>query len=116
MIKKGEDAIMVEKNGVTMKIYSDIDDCKQAAVVYQETDEGHLEEFYHSKSAFIYYIIDGNGVFHIDGEAFEVKKSDVVIIPPGRKFYYMGKLKQVCITAPAWEPQYEKHVRFLKPL
>lgn len=114
MLKKAEDAIRIQKNGVKMKIYSDIDDCMQGAVVYQETDKGHLEEFYHLNSAFIYYIIDGNGTFYIEGKAHTVKKADVVIIPPGSKFYYKGQLKQVCVTAPAWEPQYERHVRFVE--
>jgi mannose-6-phosphate isomerase-like protein (cupin superfamily) len=35
----------------------------------------------------------------------------VVIVPAGKKFYYRGNLKQVCVTAPAWEAEYEEHIR-----
>ena len=44
----------------------------------------------------------------IEGEAHPVKAHDVVIVPPGKRFYYRGTLKHVCITAPAWEPEFEE--------
>lgn len=113
MIFKRRDAICIEKNGVDMWIYNGVDDSEQAAVAYQETRVGHCEEFRHNKSAFIYYIIEGSGHWIIDGIAFEVAASDVVIIPPGIKFYYTGALKHVCITAPAWQPQHEESIRIV---
>ena len=109
MIHKRVAAIRIEKHGVKMWIYST--DCPQAAVVYQETETGHAEEFLHETSAFIFYIIEGNGVWVIEDEEFPVEAADVVIVPPGKRFYYKGNLKQVCITAPAWEEAGEKHVR-----
>ena len=47
----------------------------------------------------------------IEDEVFAVNATDVVIVPPGKKFYYRGNLKQVCITAPAWEEEYEEEIR-----
>jgi mannose-6-phosphate isomerase-like protein (cupin superfamily) len=111
MIYKKDDAVTLEKQGVTMRIYNSKEQCPEAAVVYQETQKGHSEEFYHSKSNFIFYIIEGAGTWFIEDEPFTVEAGDVLIIPPGRRFYYTGALKQVCITAPAWEPQFEHHVR-----
>lgn len=97
-----------------MHIYNTKEECPEAAVVYQETKKGHLEEFYHEKSAFIYHILEGKGKWIIDDVEYEVKAKDVVIVPPGKRFYFKGELKHVCITAPAWDDKYENHVRFIQ--
>jgi len=106
-----KDAFHTSKNGVDMWIYNGKNDLPEAAVVYQETAAGHAEEFRHTKSAFVFFIIEGAGEWVIEGESFPVTAHDVVIVPAGKKFYYRGALKQVCITAPAWEAEHEEHVR-----
>ncbi len=111
MIYKKNNALSLEKHGVSMRIYNDTRDCPQAAVVYQETRRGHAEEFYHEKSAFIYYIIEGSGTWIIEDIEYAVEKEDVIIVPPGKRFYFRGNLKQLCITSPAWEERFEHHVR-----
>jgi mannose-6-phosphate isomerase-like protein (cupin superfamily) len=111
MIFKKEDAPVFEKYGVSMTVYNSKEECPLAAVVYQETLTGHHEEFYHSKSYFIFYIIEGSGTWFIEDKPAEVNAGDVVIIPPGTRFYYKGCLKQVCITSPSWEPEFEHHIR-----
>ncbi|MBS0278924.1 MAG: cupin domain-containing protein [Proteobacteria bacterium] len=105
------DAFHLNKNGVDMWIYNGKEDLPDAAVVYQETATGHAEEFRHAKSAFVFFIIEGRGEWVIEDESFPVKPHDVVIVPAGKKFYYRGNLKQVCVTAPAWEAEYEEHIR-----
>lgn len=114
MIYKQKDAFQAEKHGVRMWIYGRDPKVENAAVAYQETGTGHAQEFYHEKSAFVFYIIEGKGVWVIEDEEYPVEATDVVIVPPGKRFYYRGNLKQICITAPAWEEQYEKQVRFVK--
>jgi mannose-6-phosphate isomerase-like protein (cupin superfamily) len=111
MICRKQDAITVEKQGVKMRIYNSKNQCPQAAVVYQETEKGHSEEFLHKKSHFIFYIIEGSGTWYIEDKPHEVSAGDAVIIPPNTRFYYRGKLKQVCVTSPAWEPEHEQHIR-----
>jgi mannose-6-phosphate isomerase-like protein (cupin superfamily) len=96
-----------------MWIYPTENDVEHAAVVYQETKIGHSQEFRHNRSAFIFYIIEGAGVWVIEDEEFPVQATDVVIVPPGRRFYYTGNLKQVCITAPAWTAEHEEIIREL---
>ena len=116
MIFKLKNAQRIEKHGVKMHIYNTQEECPQAAVVYQETEKGHMEEFYHEKSTFIYYILDGEGKWIVEDEEYEVKAKDVLIIPPGKRFYFKGKLKQICVTAPAWEETYEKHVKYIEDI
>ena len=105
------EAFHTTKNGVDMWIYNGKDDLADAAVAYQETATGHAEEFRHHKSAFVFFIIEGTGEWMIEGESFPVKAHDVVIVPAGKKFYYRGHLKQVCVTAPAWDAESEEHIR-----
>ncbi|MFH1356410.1 MAG: cupin domain-containing protein [bacterium] len=111
MIYKKNKAASFLKQGVRMWAYNDKEECKQANVLYQETEKGHSEEFYHEKSAFIFYIIEGSGTWVIEDKEYPVQATDVVIVPPGKRFYYKGKLKQVLITAPAWEEKHEHHVK-----
>lgn len=110
MIIKEKDAIKKKKVGVSMTIYS----ADKANLVLQETTKGHEEEFYHTKSTFIYYIIEGKGSWFIEGKEYKVKKGDVITIEPKKKFYYKGKLKQLLITVPPYDPKYEHHVRYVK--
>jgi mannose-6-phosphate isomerase-like protein (cupin superfamily) len=111
MIFKRKNAFSTSKNGVDMWIYNGKDDLESAAVAYQETKVGHSEEFRHTKSAFVFYVIEGSGEWVIEDEHFAVTATDVIVVHPGKKFYYTGNLKQICVTAPAWEAQYEELVR-----
>ena len=111
MVFRKENTASFKKNGVKMQVYNSKEQCPQASVVYQETDLGHFEEFYHSKSYFIFYIIEGSGTWYIEDNPEQVKTGDVVIVPPNKRFYYKGCLKQICITSPSWEPEFEHHVR-----
>ena len=111
MIFTRGNAFHTSKNDVDMWIYNGKEDLEAAAVAYQETAIGHSQEFRHNKSAFVFYIIEGSGEWVIEDEVFAVNATDVVIVPPGKKFYYRGNLKQVCITAPAWEEEYEEEIR-----
>lgn len=111
MIFTRANAFKVSKNDVDMWIYNESAEVPEAAVVYQETTVGHSEEFRHNKSAFVFYVIEGSGEWFIEGERFAVQATDVVVVRPGKRFYYKGSLKQICITAPAWEERYEESVR-----
>lgn len=108
------DAIRAEKNGVDMWIYGGVDAIAPVAVAYQETQTGHAQEFLHHTSAFVFYVIEGSGEWVIDGVVHRVEATDVVVVPPGRAFYYRGDLKQVCLTAPPWTEEDEEVVRQLE--
>ena len=105
------DAEVLDKHGVSMYVHSGAGDCRLASAVYQETGTGHLEEFFHETSAFIYYIIEGEGIFVIEGSEYPVRATDVVIIPPKKRFWFRGCLKQFLVTAPAWREEGEHHIR-----
>lgn len=108
-----ENAEVIEKHGVRMKIYTTKTECENAAVLYQETDKGHAEEFMHERSDFIYYILEGSGTWIVEDKEFIARAGDVVVVPAGKRFWFKGNLRQICVTAPAWEERYEHHVKDL---
>ena len=97
-----------------MRIYTTKEDCANAAILYQETETGHAEEFVHDKSDFLYYILEGSGTWVVEDRKFDVRAGDVVVVPAGNRFWFRGNLKQICITAPAGEEKYERHIRDIK--
>jgi len=109
-ISKSE-AINFQKHGVNMWLYLDGEKTPEANVLYLEVNGGHYEEFYHDKSTFIYYVLEGNGSFYLNGEETKVKSTDLVVAKPGTKIYYLGKMKLLLTCTPAWKEKYEHHVR-----
>lgn len=63
-------------------------------------------------SAEVYYLLQGNGVMHIDGEEATVGPGQTVYIPP-RSVQYIENtgrevLRFLCIVDPAWRSEDEK--------
>jgi len=59
-------------------------------------------------SDFIYYILEGEGYFEINDQKERCIKGDLVVIPAGSKFKYIGKFKMLLITTPAFYPEQEE--------
>ena len=66
------------------------------------------------KTSEVYYILEGNGLMHIDEETEKVHKGQVIYIPPGAKQFIENKgdndLKFLCIVDPAWKAEDEEIV------
>lgn len=107
-----DQAFQKEKHGVNLCVYPV--GREEAGVVYIEVDEGHFEEFYRKVSTFIYYIIEGEGTFYLNGEAVTVKAADCIVITPMTTIYYLGKMKMTLTTVPAWNEENEVHVRYIE--
>lgn len=64
------------------------------------------------KTSEVYYIIEGSGRMHIDGEEREVGEGDAVYIPPHATQYIENtgaiELKFLCIVDPAWRAEDEE--------
>jgi len=104
-----EEAVDLEKHGVRMRVCTT--EGAPAGIVYQETESGHAEEFCHEKSTFIYYIVEGEGVYVIGGVEHRVRAGDVVVVPPKSSIYFKGRFRQVLVTVPPWEESCERHIR-----
>jgi len=65
-----------------------------------------------SPSSEVYYILEGEGIMHIDEEEERVQPRQVVYIPPNSTQYIEnvgeGDLNFLCIVSPVWRREYEK--------
>ncbi|MBI2050855.1 MAG: cupin domain-containing protein [Parcubacteria group bacterium] len=63
------------------------------------------------KTSEVYYILEGEGTMHVNGEAANVRAGHVVYIPPNATQYIENTgnadLKFLCIVDPAWRPEDE---------
>jgi len=68
--------------------------------------EGEHGEVHTNENDRIYYILDGEGEFQINGENIKVSKEDLVIIPPNTNYNYWaieGKILKVILFMELWE-------------
>ena len=63
------------------------------------------------KTSEVYYILEGEGVLHINNESESVKTGDAVFVLPGAKQHVENvgseDLKFLCIVDPAWKKDNE---------
>ncbi len=97
-----------EKVGIKGKKYNVVDITSSTGLCQIETQTGHDTTIIEHKCDFIYYIIDGNGHFIIDDQKEHCEKGDLVVIPAGAKFRYVGKLRMLLITTPPFYPEQEE--------
>lgn len=64
------------------------------------------------KTSEVYYILEGEGIMHINGESERVKPGQAIYIPPNSKQYIRNsgrtELKFLCIVDPAWRHEDEE--------
>jgi len=99
----------IHKFGVDISLYGT--QTPDGGLVYEETENGHLEEFYDDVSTYRWFIIEGSGTFVIDDEKIEVKPKDLVVVPPKKRIHYFGNMKMVLCVTPAYSQQNDHHVR-----
>lgn len=60
----------------------------------------------------VYYILEGEGIMHVDNESAKVRSGQVVYIPPNSVQYIKNTgnsdLKFLCIVDPAWRLEDEE--------
>lgn len=100
-----------EKVGIKGKMFSVIDITDRTGVVQIETENGHETSIIEHKCDFIYYIVEGSGYFIINGQKENCDKDDLVVVPAGSKFRYVGKLRMLLITTPPFYPEQEETLK-----
>lgn len=100
----------IHKFGVDITLY---DADAPSTVVYEEVEKGHMQEWYSDVSTYQWFIVDGNGVYVINGEKHPVSKGDLVVVPPKQSMYYYGNMRMVLVTTPAYEETHEHEIRLI---
>jgi len=107
-VLKKPNAYSFEKVGIKGKKFSVADITSKTGVCQIETEKGHATTIIEHKCDFIYYVLEGSGHFEIDGQRESCVEGDLVVIPADSKFRYVGKLKMLLITTPAFFPEQEE--------
>lgn len=102
----------VSKFGIDLKLYGDVNPDLNFSRV--DVAEGHFEEFKNT-SWFIYYILEGNGMYVLNDEKLPVKQGDIVAVPPNTRIHYFGTMKMALIVTPPWKEENETHIRDIDP-
>ncbi len=73
---------------------------------------GQISKPHKLKTSEVYYILEGEGIMHINGESKEIKPGQAIYIPPNSRqcIWNTGssELKFLCIVDPAWRHEDEE--------
>lgn len=103
------EARTIHKHGVDITLYGLSNTPSNA--VYEETKEGHFEEFQNTVSTCMWFVIEGKGIFVLNDEKISVEAKDIIVAPPNTRIHYFGNLKLILVSTPAFKPENEQHVR-----
>ena len=82
------------------------------SLAYAIVDPGQRSRPHRLMTSEVYYILEGNGIMHIDNETADVFPHQAVYIPPGARQYIHNpgdaKLCFLCIVDPAWRAENEE--------
>ena len=82
------------------------------SLAHAKVPPGQATKPHRLKTSEVYYIINGNGLMHIDKESFEVGPDCAVYIPPEAMQYIENTsdvdLIFLCIVDPAWRQEDEE--------
>jgi len=76
---------------------------KEIGIYQVDCFKGHDRYHADTVSTYIYYVLDGEGKFCVDGEIFSVRKGDLMEIPPSKEFVYADDMKLMLIMTPDFD-------------
>lgn len=62
---------------------------------------------YHKTMTEIYYVLEGEGSFELDGDLVPVRPGSAVLIKPGCRHRAVGRLKIINVPVPTFDPDDE---------
>ncbi len=89
--------------------YNSKEDFQNASAAYFEVNGSH-GKVKTTLSDRIYFVIDGEGEFILNGKKILVGKTDVIVIPKNTPYNYKAKkgvLKLFLVHVPAYDPKFE---------
>lgn len=99
----------IHKHGVDITLYGL--GLEGSNMVYEETKEGHFEEFLNTVSTCMWFVIEGRGVFVLNDEKVPVEEKDIIVAPPNTRIHYFGNMKLILVSTPAFKAENERHIR-----
>jgi mannose-6-phosphate isomerase-like protein (cupin superfamily) len=84
---------------------------RRLEILFADVEKGHDTFMISKKITRIYYVVEGNGFFTIDGEKLGVYPGMLLEVPPKVEYSYSGHMKLIIISIPPWR---EGNDRFTK--
>jgi len=115
IVKKIEeiDAFTGQEGTQIRQIFSpdETDELIRYSIAHCTINPGKSSNPHTMKTSELYYIIQGNGVMHVGEEQKQVKRNDVIFVPPMSKQFLENngdtQLVALCIVDPAWRQEDE---------
>jgi mannose-6-phosphate isomerase-like protein (cupin superfamily) len=98
-----------DKNGHHGKFFSTDSPTTNHLII--ECDDKLTVSLIQHESEFNYYIVEGEGYFIFDNAQQAVQSGDMIVIPPGTKYRFGGKLKMLLINTPHWRKEQEEQIK-----
>ena len=89
--------------------YNSVDDFAPASAAYFIVTGSH-GKVKTEVSDRVYFVVEGRGIFVIDGKETHVEKDDVIIVPKNTPYDYKaedGEMRLLLVHAPAYNPDKE---------
>jgi mannose-6-phosphate isomerase-like protein (cupin superfamily) len=104
-----QNALSFGWEGLKGKAYNSKEDFDNASAAIFEVVGSH-GKVKTTKSDRIYYVVEGEGEFSVNGETFKVSTEDVIIIPKNTPYDYKttsGAMKLFLVHTPAYDQDAE---------
>ncbi len=102
-IKKLPKEPSVKQQG--LNLYKFDSNNKEIDIYFEDCFKGHDKYNKNIISTHLYYVLNGEGQFKIDNKVFNVKKDDLIEIPPNTEFVFTGEMKLLLIMNPPFTPE-----------
>lgn len=106
---KGNQIEEIDRGFIKVKKLLNEDDIINLSVSIVKID-GINKRIINPKSDAVYFVIEGNGFFNIDGEEIVVEKGDLVFIKKGSAYFDRGKLTMLAINSPRYDQSVIKYL------
>ncbi|OVE74693.1 hypothetical protein BVX95_01305 [archaeon D22] len=85
---------------------------KDLEVYYLDVSKGHDNYIVSKKCFHMYYVLEGTGVFDLNGKTIDVRRGSFLEVVPNIEYTYSGNMKLLMIMNPPW---FEGNEKVTKP-
>lgn len=105
LVGRSENAEIIDKGAIKVRnLLTKMTSSEDVSVSLIDLDGTNKKTLNKTHQAF-YFVLEGEGVFNIDGEDHQVKEGDYVLIQPGTPYFDRGKMNLLAVSCPAFSPE-----------
>lgn len=109
IIKKSQDITTQDYSYIKVKQLLNQEDIDNLSVAIVEIN-GKNKKIINKRGDAIYYVLNGLGIFEINGQKNSVEEGDLIFIPKGTEYYDSGKLTMLSINNPRYDSKFIEYL------